>query len=502
VWERYCTPADLDEALALLAQYGAQARIVAGGTDLLLEIERGQRAPAVLIDITRIPGLDNVSLAHGIVHIGPLVTHNQVVASALLVEVAYPLARACWEVGAPQIRNRGTVAGNLLTASPANDTIAPLRALDARVTLRSRRGERCLPLADFFLGVRRTALAPDEMLVDISFPAAAPGERGTFIKLGLRQSQAISVVNVAALLAFDDGKVRRARLAYGSVAPTIVRAAAAAAFLAGKELDEATIHEAGRLAAAAVRPIDDIRAPGAYRSDMVDVLTERALRQLRDGCERSDWPEQPVLLSTVAFTVSSTASSTASSGQGTGGTVPGGRVHSAAADEPIELTVDGRRYAVRGAHGKTLLRVLREDLGLIGTKEGCGEGECGACTVHLDGMAVMACLVPAAAAHGRNVVTIEGLSRGEELDSLHPLQRAFIEADAIQCGYCSPGFIMTGAKLLEEVPNPTRAQIVQAISGNLCRCTGYVNIVRAIELAAQGSVALRRAPSRLAEAGQ
>ena len=469
MWERYCAPASLDEALRLLAQYGSEARVIAGGTDLLLEIERGLRKPRVLIDITRIPGLDEIRLANGRVHIGPLVTHNQVVASQSLVGVAYPLARACCEVGAPQIRNRGTVAGNLITASPANDTIAPLQAMDACVTLCSVRGERSVPLAGFFRGVRRTALEPDEMLIGIGFRALGPGERGTFIKLGLRQSQAISVVNVAATLAFDGPIVRWARLAFGSVAPTIARAGEAEQYLAGKELDEETIREASRLAAAAVRPIDDVRAPAGYRTDMVEVLAGRALRELKAGSERKAWPEQPVLLQSPA-------------GREHVAQAPRSSVHSTDGAEAIELTVNGQPYAVRGAHDKTLLHLLREDLGLSGTKEGCGEGECGACTVHLNGKAVMACLVPAPAAHGAQVVTIEGLA-GDA--GLHPLQEAFIAEDAVQCGYCSPGFIMAGAKLLEEYPQPTRQQIQQGISGNLCRCTGYVKIVAAIEHAAR-----------------
>lgn len=474
MWQSYFQPASVGQALELLGKYGKDARVINGGTDLLIEMERKVRTPSILIDISRIPKLDEIRFEDGMFHLGPSVTHNQVVGNKLLVEHAYPLVRACWEVGAPQIRNRGTVAGNLITASPANDTITPLWAMGAWVTLESTaRGARQVELDEFMRGVRKTALEPDELLTEISFPALKENERGTFIKLGLRRAQAISVVNVAVVLGLQDGQVESPWITLGSVAPTIIAAAEAQQFLSGKTLDDATIEQAARLAMNAARPISDIRGTAEYRREMVRVLVSRALHQLRDGRERADFPASPVMLWGTS-----------------GGKFPGLPSSSAFQDsEVIETTVNGKPYAIRGANHKTLLRLLREDIGLNGTKEGCAEGECGACTVFLDGIAVMSCLVPAPRAHHAEIVTIEGIRDGTASSParLHPVQQAFIEAGAVQCGYCTPGFIMSGAKLLEEIPTPTRGEIRQALTGNLCRCTGYYQIIQAIEKAAVGN---------------
>ena len=469
MWNRYFTPKDLPEAVELLAEYNAGARIIAGATDLILELERGQRPGIeVLIDITRIPGLAEIRVDDdGFVHMGPLVTHNHCAGSQLLQERAFALARACWEVGAPQIRNRGTVAGNLITASPANDSITPLMGLGASVRLVSSRGEREVELGKFYTGVRKTVMEPDELLTEISFPLPEDGTRSTFFKLGLRRAQAISVVNVAVVLGLEQERVRHASITLGSVSPTIIHASQAEEFLIGKVLHEDIIGQAADLAAAAAAPIDDLRGSAAYRREMIRTGTRRALRQLAEGSEKADFPQQPVMLWGPGPYRNET---------------PLGKTYEHRPGSAIETTINGKPYRFEAGFDSSLLRLLREQAGLIGTKEGCAEGECGACTVFLDGVAVMSCMVPAPRAHGAQIVTVEGLAQG---DRLHPVQQGFVEEGAVQCGYCTPGFIMSGAKLLEERPNPDLGEIQQAFTGNLCRCTGYYKIIAAMERAAE-----------------
>jgi xanthine dehydrogenase iron-sulfur cluster and FAD-binding subunit A len=458
--EVYHRPTSLADALTELADAGADTRLIAGGTDVMVELGRSSKPAKGLIDLTALePELRFITEDGQRLTMGALTTHNDVLGSPVFRREALPLVQSCAEVGAPQIRARGTIAGNLVTSSPANDTITALYALDAEVEVASSAGRRRIGVEDFCTGFRTTALARGELVRSISIRKLGPSRRGIFLKLGLRKAQAISVISVAIVVEFDGARVADARIALGCVAPTIVRIRGAEASLVGSTLDRAARAHAATLAAAAIAPIDDIRASAAYRRTTIAALVERALDQIADGTEANGLAAEPVLLETPA--------------------------HDARVlpfNGTIDTTVNGRHYELAGVQHLSLLDALRDEAGLTGAKEGCAEGECGACTMWLDGRAVMSCLVPAPQAHGATITTIEGLAEG---DVLHPVQQAFIDHGAVQCGFCIPGMIMAGAKLVDECPEPTTADIRSAISGNICRCTGYAKILTAIASAAQ-----------------
>ncbi len=462
---RHLVAETIGEAVDMLATEGPRARVIAGGTDLLLEMERRQR-PGVdtLIDITGIPGLAGIDLRDDRIHIGALTTHNQVVASDLAWERLTPLAQACHEVASPQLRNQATVVGNLVTASPANDTITPLRALGTTVHVESTDGARSIELSDLHTGVRETTLRPGELVTGLTVDPLSSNQRAVYVKAGLRAAQAISVVHLAILLEFMRDEITDARILLGSVAPTIVDSPEAEAMLVGSRLDDDSIADATEAVVGSVTPIDDVRSTADHRRRLLQSMTARALKALRDGTTVA--PASRVLLSPT-------------------GTVFG---PSPSDGQVVETTINGTSVRASGAIGESLLDWLRDHAGpasnssLTGTKEGCAEGECGACTVMINGTAVMACLVPAVRADGAHITTVEGLAHN---GSLHPVQQAFIDDAAVQCGFCIPGFLVSGAALLDERDQPTRAEILEGLSGNLCRCTGYVKIIDAIETAAR-----------------
>jgi len=273
------TARDSGHAVALLAEHGASAKILAGGTDLLVELKSASHAPQVIVDISRAEDLKVIAITDEGLSIGALVTHTEIMRSPLICGMFPALADAAHTIGAVQTRNLGTLGGNLVTGVPSMDSGPTLIALDARVTVAGSAGRRQMLLAEFFVGPRKTILKPNELLVEIVIPKQNLGKPAHFLKSGLRKGQALALVNVAASLWVDwDKHVFVApRIALGAVAPTIIRAPKAEAYLEGRAITPETMAEAGRIAVGDAKPISDFRASAGYRRDLIAVLTKRAL---------------------------------------------------------------------------------------------------------------------------------------------------------------------------------------------------------------------------------
>ena len=273
------TARDSRHALALLAEHGASASILAGGTDLLVELKSASHTPQVIVDISRAEDMKSIAITGEGLSIGALVTHTEIMRSPLICGMFPALVDAAHTIGAVQTRNLGTLGGNLVTGVPSMDSGPTLIALDARVTVAGAAGRRQIPLTEFFIGPRKTILKPGELLVEIIIPKRNLGKPAHFLKSGLRKGQALALVNAAASLWVDwDKHVFVApRIALGAVAPTVIRILQAEAYLEGRSITPEAMTEAGRIAAGEAKPISDFRASAGYRRDLIAVLTRRAL---------------------------------------------------------------------------------------------------------------------------------------------------------------------------------------------------------------------------------
>lgn len=276
----FFNPASLSDALEYLHRCGGEAKPIAGGTDLLVQMKRGLLRPERLVNLLPLSQLKKIEEADGGLRIGALARHADLERSPIVQEGWKLLARACRKVGSPQIRHLGTIGGNLCNASPSADTAPGLLVLEAEVCLANVKGERKLSLETFFKGPGQTALQEGELLTEVLVPRPPKGYCSSYLKLGRRRSMDLALVSAAVLLTFDPERKRfgRVRIGLGSVAPTPIRAREAEKALEGQPVGEEAIHEAARVASKECEPITDLRASAQYRREMVRVLVERAIK--------------------------------------------------------------------------------------------------------------------------------------------------------------------------------------------------------------------------------
>jgi xanthine dehydrogenase iron-sulfur cluster and FAD-binding subunit A len=460
----YAAPATLDEAMALLSRHGAEAKVLAGGQSLVPLLNYRLARPGVVVDISGLP-LGGIRADDDWLRLGALTRHYELEESPEITRRCPLLAEAARLIGNVRVRSLGTAGGSLAHADPTAELPMAMVALDARFTLASAAGRRTVDARDFFRGYLSTSLAHDELLTEIAVPIM----RGTgwAIEEFARRPGDFALVAVAALVSLDRrGRVEDVRVAFAGVGDRPLRVPAVEDALHGAEPSGERLARVAEMAREALAPPSDAFASAAYRQLLASVLCRRALGRAVARARASE----------------------------AGSTPPLPRLGEAAAKPTLEreihrpsmvqrFLVNGRAREVDVLPNQTLLEVLRDRVGIFDVKEGCGEGVCGACTVLLDGRPVSTCLVLASAARGRAILTVRGLERE---GGLHPLQEAFVRSGAVQCGFCTPGFLLTALAFLEHHPRPPREAIRTALDGNLCRCTGYTKIVDAVEAYARG----------------
>ena len=476
---RYTSPRTIDEALRDLEAAAGDAHVIAGGIALGILMNEKLVEPIWLIDISRIEALGGIEhLPDGSLRIGALATHAEVERSEAVAR-NYPILREmAREIACGRIRNRGTVGGNLCLADPQGDPPAAAIALRAVLRAAARQGPRDIPATHFFTDLYTTALGEDELLQEVIVPPPPENSAAVFGKFAARRAMDYtSTVSVAVQLVRDpdDGCIAEIGLGLGGVGAVPVWPQATEAVLAGRVPEPDTFGEMRRSPVRRARPdrgshvFRRLQAPRGVGRHEADGRSPGPPLRGRRADEHRD----------RGGAVHHEA-----------GALPGVRGPRLRGGEPmsieIAIEVNGAAHRLGVEPTETLLDLLRERLGLTGTNKDCCMGICGACTVLFNRRPVSSCLLLAGQADGGAVTTVEGL---ECNGALSPLQEAFLKHGATQCGYCTPGFLMTATALLEENPSPTRADIMEALKGNLCRCTGYKKIIEAVESVAERRLA-------------
>jgi CO/xanthine dehydrogenase FAD-binding subunit len=275
----YKTPYTIDEAIELLWRAEGKGKIIAGGTDLVIGLRSGNDTPRFIFDVTRIGELRKIEEKNGTISIGAAVTHSEIASSPILKQYGKVLSAAASEIGSPQIRNIGTIGGNIVNASPAADTVPPLMVLNAVGKVLSKEGEKEIPLPQLFKGPYETNLKPHELLVQIRFPKLPFGVRSSFIRLARRDAMAIARMSVAIVLQTKKDRIADIRISVGSVTPIPQRMSETEAFLKGKIPDEETLKRASLKVSETMINRTGIRPSTSYKRPVIEALFIRGMSQ-------------------------------------------------------------------------------------------------------------------------------------------------------------------------------------------------------------------------------
>lgn len=471
----------VDDAVRLLLEY-PQAQIIAGGSDVLVQMREGKRAGAELVSIYGLDELRGVVMEEdGTIRIGSLTSFSHITKDPIIQKYINVLGEAVDMVGGPQIRNIGTIGGNTCNGVTSADSASTLFAWDAVMELAGPDGIRRIPIKDFYIKAGKVDLRPGEIQTAILIPREAyEGYEGYYIKYAMRNAMDIATLgcSVNVKLSEDKKTFTDVRIAYGVAGPVPMRAIHAEAAGRGLEVTDENIEKIGDTVLEDVTPRDSWRASKAFREHISKLLCKRSLREAvrrAGGMTEEQSPE--VSNSKTVEALEKKEQTEASSGAS---------CHMIMTDAESGKQYKLVRCRINGVERETMVDVrasltdmLRNDYSLTSVKKGCEVGECGACNVIIDGECYNSCIYLAVWADGKEIRTLEGLMGPD--GELSDIQQAFIDEAAVQCGFCTPGVIMSAVEILESGKEYTRDELRKQLSGHLCRCTGYENILNAVE---------------------
>ena len=471
----------VDDAVRLLQEY-PQAQVIAGGSDVLVQMREGKCAGAELVSIYGLDELRGVTIEEdGTIRIGSLTSFSHITKDPIIQKYINVLGEAVDMVGGPQIRNIGTIGGNTCNGVTSADSASTLFAWDAVIELTGPDGIRRIPIKAFYIKAGKVDLRPGEIQTAILIPREAyEGYEGHYIKYAMRNAMDIATLGCSVNVKLSDDKktFTDIRIAYGVAGPVPMRAVHAEAAGRGLKVTEENIGKIGDTVLEDVTPRDSWRASKAFREHISKLLCKRALREAVRRAGGMTVEQAPAVSnSRTVETLEKKEQTDVSSG--------------ASRNTIMTDSESGKQYKlvrcrINGVERETMVDVrasltdmLRNDYSLTSVKKGCEVGECGACNVMIDGECYNSCIYLAVWADGKEIRTVEGLMgpNGE----LSDIQQAFIDEAAVQCGFCTPGVIMSAVEILESGKEYTRDELRKLLSGHLCRCTGYENILNAVE---------------------